>query len=200
MGAIRAVFRRSRLRCERSDKMMKRVFLIAGTGMLAAVLVLVICYLIFGWGLGRSEKSASCRLAASWEAPGGLPFDQPYAVGVDPRNGKMLVTDAQNQRVVVFDPTGSFLRQFGKKGDANGEFALPSGVAAGPDGTIYVADYMQDQLLGVGGVPQVAWGWHLFWLWPRPNFGAKALEKLRVRRLAVAADSFTSPTPRSVAW
>lgn len=58
----------------------------------------------------------------------------------------MLVTDVENQRVVVFGPSGKFIRQFGGKGDGPGQFAAPTGIAAGPDGSIYVADYDQDRI------------------------------------------------------
>ncbi len=139
---------------------MKRAVAFAGVGLLVAVLALGLCYLIFGWGLGRSDKMASYRLAGRWEAPGGRPFDQPYAIAVEPRNGAVLVTDAQNQRVVIFDSGGKFLREFGSKGEGPGQFALPSGVAVGPDGSIYVADYIQDRVQKFSGNGQflLAWG------------------------------------------
>lgn len=236
----------------------------------AALLALGLCSLLFGWGLGTSERKARYRLLGYWSPPADQLFDQPYAVGVDPRNGNVLVTDAQNQRVVVFNRSGILVRQFGRKGSGPGEFALPSGVAVGVDGSIYVADYMQDrvqkfsetgafilqwgntgsgprqfrnpgglaadkdghvyvadifnhrisefdsqgkfvgslgrhgqwrlgdfdypsdvavadngrllvadtynyrvQLLDPDGGARAAWGWHLFWLWPRPNDGDK---------------------------
>lgn len=247
---------------------MKRALAFAEAGLLLAVLILGVRYFIFGWGLGRSDKTASYRLTGSWEAPGGRPFDQPYAIGVDQHNGDVLVTDAQNQRVLVFDPSGKFLREFGSKGEGPGQFALPLGIAVGPNGAIYAADYIQDrvqkfsasgqflfawrgsgsgqsqfhspggvavdrqgqvyvadifnhrisvfdsqgrpirtiarhgqwrggefdypadvdvaddgyllvadtynyrvQLLSRAGEPEAAWGWHLFWLWPRPAHG-----------------------------
>ncbi len=41
------------------------------------------------------------------------------------------------------------------------------------DGRLLVADTYnyRVQLLGPNGEPMAAWGWHLFWLWPRPAHG-----------------------------
>src|SRR5262245_65092023 len=58
-------------------------------------------------------------------------------------NGNLLVTDATNANVPVFDRmTGKFLGKFGGKGDGPGQFQKPEGIAVDPDGNIYVADYM----------------------------------------------------------
>jgi len=227
-------------------------------------------YLVIPWGLRSSDRQGTYRLDQTWTAAGDRTFRQPFAIAVDPRNGHVFVTDAANQRVVIFSGEGEFIRQFGSEGDGPGEFQRPTGIAVGPAGSIYVADYMQDRIqkftakgeflrqwgstgsgneqfrspnglavdkkgrvyvadfmnkvvkvfspkgefvhtvgqpgqwqlgdldyptdVDVGpngqifvadaynyriqrytpsGDPQVAWGWHLLWLWPRPNGGSK---------------------------
>jgi hypothetical protein len=52
----------------------------------------------------------------------------------------MYVLDAQNTRVVVFDATGRFVRQFGKKGGGPGELQAPFAMALSSDGNVVVSD------------------------------------------------------------
>lgn len=47
----------------------------------------------------------------------------PSSVAID-ENGDIYVLDAGNQRVAVFDRAGSFLREFGRQGEAPGEFQI----------------------------------------------------------------------------
>lgn len=87
------------------------------------------------------------------------PLNQPRDVAVGP-DGSRYLLDSGNNRVVVLDPTGNLVRTFGsgcllneasqdgcvdpdgsgplQVGD--GQFREPWGIAAGADGTIYVAD------------------------------------------------------------
>ncbi|NNJ11188.1 PKD domain-containing protein [Chloroflexales bacterium ZM16-3] len=53
----------------------------------------------------------------------------------------VYVTDWGNQRVQVFNRDGTFLRQWGRLGEADGNFIAPSGVAVDAQGNVYVADY-----------------------------------------------------------
>ena len=52
----------------------------------------------------------------------------------------LYVLDRGNQRVLVFDRTGRFVRQIGKKGDGPGELQMPTGLALLPDGNLAVLD------------------------------------------------------------
>lgn len=124
---------------------MKRLARI-GLILTAALLLLGTAYLLVGWGVKQSPHQARYHLTGYWTQADGVPLDQPYAVDVDPRNGNVAVTDAANQRVVIFDPAGGVVRTFGTSGDGPGQFALPTGVAVGPEGHIYVADYHQDRI------------------------------------------------------
>lgn len=68
-------------------------------------------------------------------------FNQPTDVAIDPVHGDIFVADGYgNNRVVVFDRTGRYLRAFGKKGEAPGEFQLPHAIALDSKGRVYVAD------------------------------------------------------------
>ncbi len=83
--------------------------------------------------------------------PGRAPgqFSYPRAVAVDAQ-GRIYVADSGNNRVQVFNPDGSFLRQFGSTckldtregctGDGRGQFNEPWGIAVDGEGNVYVAD------------------------------------------------------------
>lgn len=71
-------------------------------------------------------------------------LDSPRGLSVAP-NGDVYVADLGNARIAVFSADGKFKRNFGKLGPEPpkakpGEFNEPSGVAVGPDGTVFVAD------------------------------------------------------------
>ncbi|MFZ1794256.1 MAG: flippase activity-associated protein Agl23 [Anaerolineae bacterium] len=68
-----------------------------------------------------------------------IQFFGPRDVAVD-RNGRLLITDTGNKRVVVLDADGNYAAQFGKAGTGNGEFDEPVGITVDTAGNIYVAD------------------------------------------------------------
>ncbi|HEX5727567.1 MAG TPA: 6-bladed beta-propeller [Longimicrobiaceae bacterium] len=61
------------------------------------------------------------------------------AVAFD-RSDNLYLLDSGNQRVLVFDRTGRFVRQIGKQGEGPGELMYPSGLGLAADGTVVVAD------------------------------------------------------------
>lgn len=70
----------------------------------------------------------------------GAHFNQPTKVAVTP-TGEFYVSDGYgNSRVAKFSADGKFLFDWGKKGDAPGEFNLPHGIALDARGRVYVAD------------------------------------------------------------
>ena len=54
--------------------------------------------------------------------------------------GGVYVADTMNARVVEFTADGTFVRQFGERGDRFGHFDKPKGVATDTFGNVYVAD------------------------------------------------------------
>lgn len=66
-------------------------------------------------------------------------FNQPTDIGFGP-NGEIFVTDGYgNSRVVKFDSAGDFVKAWGKKGQAPGEFNLPHTIVVNA-GKVYVGD------------------------------------------------------------
>ena len=110
-----------------------------------AVLVAGVAALVL---LNRQQAEVPVQAAVALSAgshgagPGNL--DSPRGLSVAP-NGDVYVADLLNGRVSVFGPNGAFKQAFGRM-DVDpakpqpGEFKEPSGVAVGPDGTVYVAD------------------------------------------------------------
>jgi len=70
-------------------------------------------------------------------------FNQPSAVAFAP-NGDIFVADGHggnsNARVVKFSKDGKFIKTWGKKGTAPGEFDTPHGIAFDSKGRVFVAD------------------------------------------------------------
>jgi len=94
---------------------------------------------------------AAIQQIGSVGTPGNAPgqFNFPRAVAVD-AEGRIYVADSGNNRVQVFNPDGSFLRQWGSlckldtkegcQGNGEGQFNEPWGIAVGHDGSVYVSD------------------------------------------------------------
>ncbi len=67
-------------------------------------------------------------------------MNQPNDVAVAP-NGDLYVSDGYgNNRIVVFDRHGRFLRAWGKLGQGPGEFSQPHSIVLDSKGRVYVAD------------------------------------------------------------
>ena len=66
-------------------------------------------------------------------------FNYPTSAATD-ANGNILVCDSMNARIVRFTPDGTFLSEFGQRGDALGDFNIIKGVAVDSEGHIYVTD------------------------------------------------------------
>lgn len=64
-------------------------------------------------------------------------FSNPRGIGVD-SVGNLYVADTGNHRVQKFSPSGQFLFSWGSQGNGEGQFVLPTDVAVGGDGYIYV--------------------------------------------------------------
>jgi len=70
-------------------------------------------------------------------------IDSPMGIALD-ADGNMYVTvegiDNAIPRVMVFDKTGAYLRQFGAAGTGDGQFIKPRGICLDADGHIYLVD------------------------------------------------------------
>ena len=76
----------------------------------------------------------------SWEV-----FSRVRKVAFDARGNLYVFDTGQSRqsadlRILVFDPSGTFVREFGSKGDGPGEFKQPDSYAVARDGTIVVRD------------------------------------------------------------
>jgi DNA-binding beta-propeller fold protein YncE len=59
---------------------------------------------------------------------------------------RLWVTDSQRHCVIAFDLAGRYLREFGKRGTAAGEFNFPTHIAADAQGNLYVTDSMNSRV------------------------------------------------------
>ena len=62
------------------------------------------------------------------------------ALAVDPVRNIVYVTDPENYRILAFNTDGTFKATFGMYGNDDQSFSLPTGIAVGKDGRVYVAD------------------------------------------------------------
>jgi sugar lactone lactonase YvrE len=108
------------------------------------------------WGYGISQT----------EDP--LGFYGPRGIAVD-NQGYVYVTDTGNKRVIVFDPDGQVMTQFGSEGFEPGQFNEPVGIDVDADGNVYVADVWNQriQVFTSGSDwlfnPEISWdivGWY----------------------------------------
>ena len=61
-------------------------------------------------------------------------------------SAKIYVTDTENNRIQVFDPSGEFLFKFGKEGSGDGEFDNPYDIALDKFGRLYVVDIYNNRI------------------------------------------------------
>lgn len=66
-------------------------------------------------------------------------FNAPSDVAVSADN-RIYVVDGVNQKVKVFDSSGTFLSDFGRQGPGPGEFSYPLGIDIDRSGRIFIAD------------------------------------------------------------
>jgi hypothetical protein len=69
----------------------------------------------------------------------GGPFT-PLGIAVDLATGNVFVTDSDNHRVLVYDATGNYLRQFGSYGTGDSNLLYPYGIAINSTSYVYVSD------------------------------------------------------------
>ena len=70
--------------------------------------------------------------------------------------GNVYIVDSFEHRIVVFDPKGNLVGNL--TGLDEGAFIGPDGIALGPDGTIYVADYEAETVMAIAWSPVITPG------------------------------------------
>ena len=65
---------------------------------------------------------------------------KPTGLGIGP-DGRVYAADTHYSRIVIFEPDGQLVTQFGSRGEGPGEFLMPTDVAVDPAGFIYVSEY-----------------------------------------------------------
>jgi DNA-binding beta-propeller fold protein YncE len=86
---------------------------------------------------GKGSKCPTkVNFSTSWttfdSASGPDTFNTPRGITTD-SNGNVYVVDSNNQRILTFDSGGALLREFGRKGNENNEFQVPTGIGFNQD-------------------------------------------------------------------
>jgi hypothetical protein len=110
-----------------------------------------------GWEDAKVETLAGSPEPGFSDGPGrNARFDSPTGITVD-QSGALVVADTLNHRIRLVNPDGAVSTLAGgAAGDADGpaadaRFSAPCGVAAGRDGTVYVADTGNHRIRAIKG-------------------------------------------------
>ncbi len=110
--------------------------------------------------------------------------------------GNLYVLDRDNHRVVVVDPAGRFLREFGQEGEGPGEWRSPGSMAVLSDGRVVLADagHRAYQIYGPDGayersVPFEQTGGVVIMgrLWPAPDDASLLTAMAGTVRISISA-------------
>jgi DNA-binding beta-propeller fold protein YncE len=99
-------------------------------------------YVADTWNRRIQKFDSSFNYVAQWPIDGWSSqsvVNKP-GLAVDKERGIIYVVDPENYRVLAFNADGSFRATFGQYGNDATSFMLPTGIAVGPEGKIYVAD------------------------------------------------------------
>ncbi|MGH2536735.1 MAG: 6-bladed beta-propeller, partial [Candidatus Promineifilaceae bacterium] len=100
------------------------------------------------WNGRIQQLSADLSPLTSWPVDawfGQSTINKPYLATDEA--GRLYVTDPEGYRVLIFDVAGAFLGRLGDYSTGSDGFGLPTGVAAGASGRIFVADAANGQIL-----------------------------------------------------
>jgi streptogramin lyase len=93
-----------------------------------------------GGGGGGGQGGANAAAIASGAGIPGESFQRPTDVAWD-KAGNIYVADGYgNARVAKYEPSGRYIKSWGRRGTAAGEFNIVHGIAIDANGNVYVAD------------------------------------------------------------
>lgn len=108
-----------------------------------------------------TPTSTTLRFSQAWgrQGVGSGDFLKPCGVAADGA-GNIYVADTYNNRIQVFDSSGTFMKSWGRKGTGSGALARPWDVAVDGEGNVYVADTYNSrvQKFDLNGVYLTQWG------------------------------------------
>lgn len=89
---------------------------------------------------GRVQRfSADGAYETGWTMPESA-SGKPVGLSIHP-DGRLFIADTHYHRVMIFSRDGELLGSFGRLGNGDGEFQLPTDVAFDDAGYVYVAEY-----------------------------------------------------------
>ncbi len=163
MAAAHAYRRPATFPLGRGKPSQRELFVFLALVLLVVLVVLIALSLGLLVGSGSvaegSPEVMGVRALMVLDGPGTGPnplFGRPMGVAVG-RDDRIYVTDAEHDRVCVFDADGAFLFEFGSKGVAKplpgfpktwrpGLLNFPAGIDVDQNGDVYVADFRNDQI------------------------------------------------------
>ena len=104
------------------------------------------------FGVGVSKRVGVCTVNSEdylgnigGVVAGDGKLDWPNSLAID-REGNFYISDEAQQRIVIFDKQGEFLRKWGVKGSGDGEFDRPAGIAFDRDENLLVVDGLNNRV------------------------------------------------------
>jgi sugar lactone lactonase YvrE len=73
--------------------------------------------------------------------------------------GNIIIADADNYRIQIFDPKGKFIRMYGKNGSAPGEMRRVHAIELGNEGKLYAADVDNSRIMVFDGMGKLLSYW-----------------------------------------
>jgi DNA-binding beta-propeller fold protein YncE len=97
--------------------------------------------------------------ATPWLLPAG---SRPAGLAADAERHRLYVADAGAHRVLAYDPSGTIVRQLGRRGNAPGELNYPTWLTVDAAGRLYVTDALnfRVQSFDADGAPLASFGQH----------------------------------------